>query len=182
MMGGLALVLSVVSSFIQHGNSQLKQKVEMVEKSLAGYHPRLSASMLKPMVQIVERDQLELKRMARRWLMPAAVNTLARIAPQEVTPGLLSITMNVRTPGSGASRSVMELRGRVSGEKAQQRSVLAAFVLALERQEIFSLAEVKEVSDSFEDGLPALLFTLEITLAPEIGNLVETTISSKEVS
>lgn len=181
VLGGLTLAFSVMSGVLRHANEQLGRKVEAAEAALAVYQPKLSEAMLAPMVADVEADQLEMKRMAKRWLVPAVIQSLAGVTPDEIHPDVLNLLTDAPNPGKGGRRALIQLNGRVVGEGAQQRSVLAAYALTLEGVSLFERAEVKEATESTEDDIASLLFKMEITLRPDIGALHEAESSAKEV-
>lgn len=171
-IGGLLLLLLVFLVAVNQ-NRALRRERAALAKQLEPYKPHPDRAMIQNLVGLASGHTAELRDMAARAQPLALINELAALTPEDIRLGSISLERTAapararKTTATAASGELkVNVQGMVLGETELLESVLAQYILRLQRSSLFARANLTR-SESGRDGAePVWLFTLELDAAP----------------
>lgn len=171
-IGGLLLLLLIFLFAVNH-NAALRRERTALSKQMEPYKPHPDRAMIQNLVGLASGHTTELRDMARRAQPLALINEIATLTPSDIRLGSVALERTaapVRTRKNPAAAQAGDMKltvqGMVLGETELLESVLAQYILRLQRSSLFAKANLTRSEPGRDGSNPVWLFTLELDAAP----------------
>jgi Tfp pilus assembly PilM family ATPase len=168
--------LGVLHGVVHQANLRLRREVAAVQAKMQAYAPYPDRAGIQRMVGQGVADAMQLKQMADRHQMMAALNQLALETPEAIR--LVSVVLErgeaagegkgARKKGDGKKAEAevrIHIEGMVLGEPGVQAAKLASYLLRLERSPLFEQLALASSAEGREGADPVLLFQMDMKMA-----------------